>query len=87
MIIGVGVDIVAVDRIAALLQDHRSRFLARCFRPAERELFAARGDRGPAALAARWAAREAFLKALGTEIRHVPYRDVEAVRAPTGPVR
>ncbi|MCP4571994.1 MAG: holo-[acyl-carrier-protein] synthase [bacterium] len=87
MIIGVGVDIVAVERITALLTDHGARFLERCFRPAERELVAARGERGAAALAARWAAREAFLKALGTNVRYVPYRDVEVVRDPEGPVR
>lgn len=87
MILGVGVDIVAVDRIAALLEGHGSRFLDRCFRPAERQLAAGRGERGAAALAARWAAREAFLKALGTDVRHLPYRDVEVVRSAAGPVR
>jgi holo-[acyl-carrier protein] synthase len=86
VILGVGVDIVAVDRIAALLADHGERFLERCFRPAERELVAARGRRGAAALAARWAAREAFLKALGTPVRDVPYRDIEVVREVDGPV-
>ncbi len=87
MILGVGVDIVVVERIAALLEEHGSRFLERCFRPAERALAEGRGARAAAALAARWAAREAFLKALGTDVRHLPYRDVEVVREAAGPVR
>ncbi len=86
MILGVGTDIVAVPRIAALMEAHGGRFLERCFHPAERQLVEERGEGGAAALAARWAAREAFLKALGTDVRHLPYRDVEVVRQTSGPV-
>ena len=42
-VIGVGTDIVAVSRIAALLARHRERFLRRCFHAGE-EAVAARGD-------------------------------------------
>ncbi len=37
-----------------------------------------------AALAARWAAKEAFVKALGALAEGVPYRDVEVVRSESG---
>ena len=47
---------------------------------------AGRGRAQAAALAARWAAKEAFLKALGADVRTIPYRDVEVVRDPAGPV-
>jgi holo-[acyl-carrier protein] synthase len=87
MIVGVGIDLVAIDRVGALLADHGERFLARCFRPAEQELAAARGAGATALLAAHWAAREAFLKALGTDVRRLPYRDVEVVRPRDGPAR
>ena len=37
-----------------------------------------------AAVAGRWAAKEAFLKALGGAIGHIPYRDVGIVRTDSG---
>ncbi len=82
---GLGTDIVAVGRIAALVERHGDRFLARCFRPGELALL---GERVPAAahaaLAARWAAKEAFVKALGGRGAGVVYRDIEVVRRPDG---
>ena len=83
---GVGVDIVAVDRIEALLSRHGQRFLRRCFRNGELPL----GEDGasPSGLAGqvagRWAVKEACLKALGGEVRGVPYRDIEVRRGPAG---
>jgi len=85
MILGLGTDIVAVDRIGAVIRQHGARFLERCFRPAEIELADGRGRARDATIAVRWAAREAFLKALGGDITGIPYRDVEVVRDPAGP--
>ena len=86
MILGLGMDVVAVARIANLVERYGDRFLDRCFRPGEQ---ASVQDRVPAAmvagLAARWAAKEAFLKALGADVRAIPYRDVELVRPADGP--
>lgn len=60
MIVGVGIDVVAVARVAALLGRHGSRFLARCFADGEpRRLHAEH-------LAGLMAAKEACFKALGT---------------------
>jgi holo-[acyl-carrier protein] synthase len=82
---GLGTDIVAVARIAALVDRYGDRFLARCFRPGEQALL---DDRVPAAahaaLAARWAAKEAFIKAVGAHGAAVVYRDIEVVRRPDG---
>ncbi len=82
---GLGTDIVAVARIAALVEHHGDRFLARCFRPGE---LAVLRERVPAAahaaLAARWAAKEAFVKALAGRGAGVVYRDIEVVRRPDG---
>ena len=86
MILGLGTDIVAVERIAALIDRHGDRFLQRVFHPAELELARERGAAAAATLAARWAAREALLKALGRPIGGIPYRDVEVVRGADGPV-
>jgi holo-[acyl-carrier protein] synthase len=88
MILGLGTDIVEVGRIASLVDRHGERFLQRVFRPAEIDLARERGPGAAAALAARWAAREAFLKALGSgiPIHSIPYRDIEVCRDPDGPV-
>lgn len=68
MIYGLGTDIVAVARIAALWQQHGQAFAAKILTPTEREEFAA--AREPARfLAKRFAAKEAFGKALGTGVR------------------
>lgn len=83
---GLGTDVVAVARIARAVARHGDRFLDRCFRPAEIALARGRGAARDQALAARWAAKEAFLKALGRDVRGIPYRDIEVVRAPAGPL-
>jgi holo-[acyl-carrier protein] synthase len=83
---GVGTDIVGVGRFADLLDRYGRRFLDRCFRPEEVDYILSRGLSAPAAAAARWAAKEAFLKALGTDVKAIPYRDLEVVRSPEGPV-
>ncbi len=82
--IGVGTDIVAVARIADLLARHGERFSKRCFRPDEIALAQARGPRQAATLAARWAAKEAFLKSLGLVTDGIAYRDIEVVRDASG---
>jgi holo-[acyl-carrier protein] synthase len=64
-IIGLGIDIVAVDRIASLRRRHGARFLRRVF--SEAELRASNLESASdARLAARFAAKEAVMKALGT---------------------
>jgi phosphopantetheine--protein transferase-like protein len=62
---GLGTDIVSVERIAALAGRHQKRFLDRVFRPQEQEVLQRVGRAAMAGLAARWAAKEAFVKALG----------------------
>lgn len=84
---GIGTDLVAVARIDALLDRHGDRFLARCFRPGEVDGSDARSRAGFAAhVAGRWAVKEACLKAIGGDLRAIPYRDVEVrSRAEGGP--
>jgi holo-[acyl-carrier protein] synthase len=89
-VVGIGIDIVSVERIAKLLEGHGERFLGRCFRMGD--LLSVQRDRETAAkpdaafLAGRWAAKEALLKALGDDVRGVPYRDIEVARGANGPV-
>ncbi|QDQ25533.1 holo-ACP synthase [Chitinimonas arctica] len=68
MIFGIGTDIVEIARLGHSYQRHGQRLLARLLAPDEQVEFAAASD--PARfLAKRWAAKEAFAKALGTGIR------------------
>lgn len=75
-----GVDFIEIDRIAGVLRRYGDRFLRRIFTPGE--IAYCRG-RAPN-LAARFAAKEAVMKSLGTGFRGVGWRDVEVVRAPSG---
>ncbi|MBC7220164.1 4'-phosphopantetheinyl transferase superfamily protein [Candidatus Bipolaricaulota bacterium] len=75
--LAVGIDLVEVDRVEALLARCGERALARLFAPAE--IAYARKGRDPLAaqrFAARFAAKEAFRKALG---RPIPFREMEVV--------
>ena len=82
--IGIGTDIVAVGRIARLLERYDQRFTQRIFRPDEIALADRRGPRRAATLAARWAAKEAFLKALGRPTAGIVARDIEVLRDRAG---
>lgn len=69
MILGIGTDIVAIDRIRAAV-DKSSLFMARILTEVEQERFHSlqNKDRAIAYLAKRFAAKEAAVKALGTGI-------------------
>ena len=84
MILGFGLDLIDTARIARMLEEHGPRFRARVFTNAELESCADRRDEAQA-LAARFAAKEACLKALGTGWRRgVAFRDVEVLRLDGG---
>lgn len=83
-VLGLGTDIVGVARIAALVEQHGDRFVDRIFRVDERAVLTRQPRAAAAALAARWAAKEACVKALGAHASGVPYRDIEIVRLPSG---
>ena len=71
-----GVDIIEISRVRRVYQDYGDRFLRRIY--TEREVAYCRG-RAPQ-LASRFAAKEATMKALGTGVRGVRWRDIEVVR-------
>jgi holo-[acyl-carrier protein] synthase len=77
-IVGVGVDAVSVDRFRRLLE-RRPRFAARCFTEVEQS-DAGRSTNRAQSLAARFAAKEAVMKALGTGIGAFALTDVEVRR-------
>ena len=65
---GVGIDLESVSRIRDAATRHGDAFLSKVFFPEEIELCRSRGAHVWESLAARWAAKEAFSKALGTGI-------------------
>lgn len=71
----VGIDIIEIARIRDVLERFGDRFLNRIYTERERERY----GRRPAELAARFAAKEAVMKALGTGIRGVRWRDIEVL--------
>ncbi len=78
-IIGLGMDICSVERIRRILEGPRGeRFLERVYTEAERALCGARSD-AASAYAARFAAKEALVKALGAP-PGIRWRDMEVVR-------
>ena len=68
----IGVDIIEIGRINRAVSRWQDSFLKRIYTPAELE-----GHRSVSGLAARFAAKEAVMKALGTGIRGVGWRDIE----------
>lgn len=75
-----GVDIVEIERIASTIERFGERFIRKVY--TEREARFCRG-RVPE-LAARFAAKEAISKALGTGIRGVAWREMEVLPDPRG---
>lgn len=84
MILGIGVDLVHVARIGQALDRFGERMKRRLFTPGE--IAWCEGRVSPAQhFAVRFAAKEAFLKALGTGKRAgIPWREVEVVREDSG---
>jgi holo-[acyl-carrier protein] synthase len=81
-VVGVGVDLCEVERLRRTLA-RTPGFATRVYTDAERETCGRRRD--PAeGLAARFAAKEAVLKALGRGLGACAFRDIEVVRAASG---
>jgi holo-[acyl-carrier protein] synthase len=76
MISGIGIDIVEIDRIRSLIKRYGDRFVERVFAPCE--ISYCRNKKDPSqSFAARFAVKEAFVKALGTGmVRGMKFSDV-----------
>lgn len=82
-VLGVGIDLVETDRIARALERWGDRFAERLFTRTELAR-AGRGRNRVLRLAARFAAKEAVMKALGTGRRGVGWREIELYNEPSG---
>jgi holo-[acyl-carrier protein] synthase len=84
MIVGLGLDIAEVDRIEAAIGRRGAAFLERLYTPGEVAYCESHKDKFER-YAARFAAKEAAMKALGTGwSRGVRWRDIEVAREPSG---
>jgi holo-[acyl-carrier protein] synthase len=84
MIVGTGIDIAEVPRIGEAMERFGQRFLDRIFTAGEQRYCDSKANRAER-YAARFAAKEAAMKALGTGWNHgVRWRDCEVVRLPGG---
>jgi holo-[acyl-carrier protein] synthase len=84
MIVGTGIDIAEVPRIAESIARFGERFLRRVYTEGEIRYCESKANRVER-YAARFAAKEAAMKALGTGWNHgVRWRDVEVTRLPGG---
>jgi holo-[acyl-carrier protein] synthase len=85
MILGLGSDLCSIERIQQSIDRFGDRFLLRVFTEVERAKAARRPFTAAGTLAKRFAAKEAFSKAVGTGFRAgVFMRDIGVVNAPSG---
>ena len=82
MILGLGIDIVEVSRLEKWLND--KKLLERFFNKEELEYVLSKGDGAARSLAVRFAAKEAFGKALGTGLAGIELKDIAVVNDKTG---
>lgn len=81
---GLGIDLCSIERIRRVLEKGDG-FLRRYFTPEEQAYIARRGQTGPESAAAMFAAKEAFLKAVGTGIGGgIPLTDVSVTHGESG---
>lgn len=84
MISGIGTDIVAIERFQRFVDNNNTALLQRLFTDQERTLCSARKN-SASCYAARFAAKEAFLKALGTGLRDgLSWHDMEIMHNELG---
>lgn len=82
MIIGVGIDIINVNRMEKWINN--PDLLKRFFHPEELTYALSKGKRSAMSLSARFAAKEAFAKALGTGFAGLVLKDIMVLNKPNG---
>src|ERR1035441_8513572 len=84
MIVGSGIDLAEIGRIQKSVERYGQRFLNRVYTAAE-QAYCLRKRNSAESLAARFAAKEAGAKALGTGISYgVNWLEIEVIREPSG---
>jgi len=87
MIIGLGTDIVEIDRVRDMIERHGDNFLQRCF-TGDEIAYADKHRDAAVRFAGRWAAKEAVVKVLGTGfVKGITFHDIEVLPLDTGQPR
>jgi holo-[acyl-carrier protein] synthase len=81
-VIGIGTEIIECVRIAKMIERHGELFLERVYTPAEVSYCSARSS-ATQHFAARWAAKEAVLKAIAGRSRGIRWNEIEVVAEQT----
>ena len=85
LIVGIGTDIIEIDRVRAVWERHGERFLRRVFTKGEQEYCLKKKRNSIESLAGRFAAKEAVMKALGHgQGQGILWKEIEVLRADTG---
>ena len=85
MVLGVGTDLIETKRIEESIVRYGERFLERVFTPNEIAYCMRKRKNAAESFAARFAAKEAGAKALGTGISHgITWKELEVLREPSG---
>ena len=82
MILGIGIDMARVSRYTSFLE--KQHFLDKYFHPVEIEYVKSRGAGAAQSLAGKFAAREAFFKALGTGFHGFSPKDISVINNENG---
>ena len=82
MIIGIGLDIIEIERVRQAIQNNKN-FLSKLFTEREIDYFISR-NMNSEVIAGNFAAKEAVSKALGTGIRGFSFKDIEILRNELG---
>ena len=83
-ILGLGTDIIEIDRIRQSIEAHKERFLAKLFTLSEQE-YCLKHQEAAVHFAGRFAAKEAIAKALGTGFgEHLSWQDIEILNGEHG---
>ncbi len=85
-IIGIGTEIIECVRIAKMIERHGEMFLERVFTPAEVDFCSSHAS-ALQHYAARWAAKEATMKALSGRTQGIRWTEIEVISEPAAPPR
>lgn len=81
---GLGIDIIEIDRVAEAVKKYGHKFLAKVFTPHEINYCTKRKQLRLPELAVRFAAKEAYAKAIGTGVGGINWTDIEVRNEPSG---
>jgi holo-[acyl-carrier protein] synthase len=84
---GIGIDIIEIDRVKAAVKQFQDKFLNKIFTKRELDYCTKKKALKYPELAARFAAKEAYSKAIGTGIRGIHWKEIEVINNSDGKPR